>query len=954
MNFRVYSGVILILVCYMVSFFQAKGQSRVFEGKVEKTESATLSSIFNKVEVFGLNAEIVDRYLSEKRSFNDKFSFRLSDGRQWDFNVEPVEILTAETKVYLLTPEGKKEITEKPSVKTYKGFFADGREGQIRLTVSGDFMYGLIRDGDEEYYIEPLHYFEHSARPGKFVFYNSKDIAPDHSSTRCFRPDEPSDHISHDNHDAGRTGNCYKIKLSFVSDYLMYIDPAHPGLDANINHVIGVLNNVHINYEYNPGVNFDDGVNYEVGEIIVSTCSTCDPVSSTQNPNSLLSEFSSWVDQGGFNHPLQSAHFWSNRDFIGSAVGLAFQSANLYCNNRGRAILEDWTTTAALLKTMVSHEIGHNFNGVHDGTTGLILSPTVTATDTWSSTSKTTISGQIAGQSGCFTACGAATCDRVTALAVSNVTTSGFTVSWSPSGSGSYVVKVRELGTIPFINDITVSTNSVTLNPTGYAICKKYDVFVYNKCGGTLSVAQRVLMISPTSQGCAIFSVNNPVGWSGSTITFLNTSLNATSWNWNFGNGQTSTVQNPTVTYSTPGNYDVTLTVNNIHTMTKTAAVRVLPERSPPYTLAQGGDFESNTSDFGAQAFEGTTNVWEFGTTNYVLATQGNAWKSYLNADIPQVTSKSGLFSPRYNMTGYQNYQVHFDIGMETQFCNGPVAVQLQYSTDNGTTWTRLGTAPDFYNAGPGQFCEIATQLFSDKYGWTLNQNYLHKSIDVSFLSGSPSVIFRFVTAISSVFTGGYAVDGVLIDNFRIDAQNQIILPLDVSSLKARAMDDHVLLTWKSYSADEIRNYNIYKSTDGNNWIKIGIVQNNADQSPDYSFKDYFPVNGLTYYKVGASRHDGKEEFTNIAGVWFGAESSVVIYPNPVQAGHPVYIAGFGADFAIKEITLTDRLGRQTEIREFDPSTGRIEPHFLTPGLYFLKVMSVAGQSRTIKISVIE
>jgi len=43
-------------------------------------------------------------------------------------------------------------------------------------------------------------------------------------------------------------------------------------------------------------------------------------------------------------------------------------------------------------------------------------------------------------------------------------------------------------------------------------------------------------------------------------ITFTNKSLNATGYLWNFGNGQTSTEENPTVQYATPGLYTVTLT----------------------------------------------------------------------------------------------------------------------------------------------------------------------------------------------------------------------------------------------------------------------------------------------------------------------------------------------------------------------------------------------------------
>lgn len=50
----------------------------------------------------------------------------------------------------------------------------------------------------------------------------------------------------------------------------------------------------------------------------------------------------------------------------------------------------------------------------------------------------------------------------------------------------------------------------------------------------------------------------------GSTVQFTDTSTNSpTSWLWNFGDSTTSTAQNPTKTYSTPGTYTVTLTATN-------------------------------------------------------------------------------------------------------------------------------------------------------------------------------------------------------------------------------------------------------------------------------------------------------------------------------------------------------------------------------------------------------
>jgi PKD repeat protein len=60
------------------------------------------------------------------------------------------------------------------------------------------------------------------------------------------------------------------------------------------------------------------------------------------------------------------------------------------------------------------------------------------------------------------------------------------------------------------------------------------------------------------------------------TATFTNTSTNAVSYLWNFGDGGTSTETNPVYTYATPGTYTVTLSAtNSCRTHVKTSTVGV-------------------------------------------------------------------------------------------------------------------------------------------------------------------------------------------------------------------------------------------------------------------------------------------------------------------------------------------------------------------------------------------
>ncbi|HYM94921.1 MAG TPA: PKD domain-containing protein, partial [Chitinophagaceae bacterium] len=63
-------------------------------------------------------------------------------------------------------------------------------------------------------------------------------------------------------------------------------------------------------------------------------------------------------------------------------------------------------------------------------------------------------------------------------------------------------------------------------------------------------------------------------------VQFTDLSVPADQWLWNFGDGATSTVQNPTHAYGTPGSYNITLTATNNGcpaTITKSNYISILP-----------------------------------------------------------------------------------------------------------------------------------------------------------------------------------------------------------------------------------------------------------------------------------------------------------------------------------------------------------------------------------------
>ena len=143
----------------------------------------------------------------------------------------------------------------------------------------------------------------------------------------------------------------------------------------------------------------------------------------------------------------------------------------------------------------------------------------------------------------------------------STTTCNGLEISWDPVSSATeYTVFV--LGNKYM--DSLGSTSATQYTLSGLLPNTTYWVSV-NARGNNGAIGRRAIAVqaqtgnSTTGTLSSFVSSANSTCDSALTVTFTNTSSNGNSYQWDFGNGATSTQTSPSQTYSTPGLYTVTL-----------------------------------------------------------------------------------------------------------------------------------------------------------------------------------------------------------------------------------------------------------------------------------------------------------------------------------------------------------------------------------------------------------
>ena len=239
----------------------------------------------------------------------------------------------------------------------------------------------------------------------------------------------------------------------------------------------------------------------------------------------------------------------------------------------------------------------------------------------------------------------------------------------------------------------------------------------------------------------ADFSADKTYICAGESVTFSDASAGGTpdtySWTFSGGTPGTSTAASPTITYATPGTYDVTMTATNAFgtdTETKVGYITVAAINSLP--LSEG--FEAATfppTDWvltnGDASFtwERTTGASGYGTST--------ACAYINNYDYNAPGQLDWLITPPLDFSAATAPELSFDYAYARYDATNFDSLAVAYSTDCGVTWNTIFLDG---NSGLATAPDDAARFIPDPGEWTtvtlsLSAAALESSVRVAFVN---------------------------------------------------------------------------------------------------------------------------------------------------------------------------------------------------------------------------
>lgn len=242
--------------------------------------------------------------------------------------------------------------------------------------------------------------------------------------------------------------------------------------------------------------------------------------------------------------------------------------------------------------------------------------------------------------------------------------------------------------------------------------------------------------------------------------------------------------------------------------------------------------------------------------------------------------------------------------------------------------------------------------------------NYYYNWSSYNSISNSKTYTTTYPSAASTMNCGGAgqnacgmwsmpAVYGPATANSTGVSAMSALLPVVLAGFTIANHDSYIQLNWQTSQEINSHYFFIERSANGHNFERIGTVnaKGNSAIPSNYSYSDYSPLQGITYYRLVMVDLDGTTKYSAILTTRSAVSAAVSVFPNPTVDMVNIALSNNTSGVTVKllnqggQVLLEQKAAANSTLVSLNVQS-------YPRGMYVVKITSQNGTEQTAKLMV--
>lgn len=317
------------------------------------------------------------------------------------------------------------------------------------------------------------------------------------------------------------------------------------------------------------------------------------------------------------------------------------------------------------------------------------------------------------------------------------------------------------------------------------------------------------------------------------------------------------------------------------------------------------------------------SNVTVFGS----MFSQAYAFNQPLNSwDVSSATDLSNMFN---SASTFNHSLIDWDVSNATTL-NGMFADAAAFNRPLHTWVFKNDAVATNFLSNSGIDCSNYSHSLT---GWASN-TLTGSNVNMSGNTGCSFSMTVMMDRTSLTTAKTWTLTGDILD------PTCTMLPLSISFLhfSVQKQGAAVYLDWATGSEQNTLGFDVERSVDGKNWMKIGFVpaqyvDGNSNITLNYDYNDFPNALGKYFYRIKEIDRSGNANYSEVKTVIFNQEQTIIVFPNPTK--DVLNIQGLAAQDIVH---IVDAMGKTVATIIVDGATRSIDISKYPAGVYYLNV----------------